>query len=1159
MFTSISHRVHDPKKNGEQLKPAGGRIADKISLFERQQAFENQKQTFKTPRSADVSPVRKTTERMRTDFLLSDQRSRSTECYGTARSSSASPVREKPMSIRERAKNFTEATIPESKPAPPQKPAMQRMSQKSTSSIAAALSENPDSQGKLDIEEQIQTTAEAVITSKPDGQDIAAVEISVPKDQPMDFKVTDTEASKANQSTKPDHVEADISVKGAPDASEINNNVSLQPKGSSRAGSRSKKKKNREPTSPISPNSNSEVTALQREQLGDTEGTAPKQLTEKVSSPSDKGQRNMSDKQLPLDTKQKELEVPDEQKQPDSSFLKSIDKPVSRQEGLLVTNDEPDSGTRSSGTKKPVDKDPVSLPRTEEPDSGHSLVLTQEKEKSCKDSEEMAASSPSPPLERPAERTSALKHESPVEQPKLDGGQQSESKRAGKVRQSSEKDTEQTTKPQNKDKESINLAESKFVDILEKAGNTETHKTEENNNKQLLQPEDSGQGTSGTERSVGKEDERKSTKTENTRPIKDATKPESSQAEPNSGLSDPQARTQQASQTETHPTVCAVTPANEAVSETPRDKGPLKGETVTNVPPELQMKSTESPGTQTEPVVRAAEPQPNSVSVEKRENSPDESLTHGAHDQFASSKAITKATTAVEEITVKATNDTAVLITAQGDRMSEKEAPAKQPAPISVSKSVSSEGPDEEKNVTIKPPEVKISGDIIKLFPSLPQCEESFTPASSSDATSCECAGKVVHSPSDSSAAKPTINVVKKAAEKTLTMPVNELPPVANSDISLQPQLPTVKKEPLNNKPSKTLKAPSILEDNKQPSALRKLHFPQRHSTDFSKQQDAPSSWLDVDFPKRKLKVPEPKLTSSGSESNLLDTSGEVDDDNFVEKIKKLCAPFSLPPRKHTLLRPPQPPFALPAIKEDRFEKTFDPEEFKFGLRKNNSSFETAHSQLAKLKSNDTKSGLKPARASLADRSMLLSSLDTHSRLKDKTPVKDEEDVKEVIDNQVRVKSRLEGSCVFSSLTSSFRGKRNGEQTQADGTKSGDVSPSEFHQLSPPPLAQLPTQSAAATGPIKDTPAIQSPAPSIGEQAQAVEAVVSESGPPLPSFNDIKLPDYLEKYLPQVKPVQSTQGQEQVKNEVSFSLCYSHYLKIIWMSPKKYLSQTQAG
>jgi len=145
--------------------------------------------------------------------------------------------------------------------------------------------------------------------------------------------------------------------------------------------------------------------------------------------------------------------------------------------------------------------------------------------------------------------------------------------------------------------------------------------------------------------------------------------------------------------------------------------------------------------------------------------------------------------------------------------------------------------------------------------------------------------------------------------------------------------------------------------------------------------------------------------------NNLLDTSGELDDDDFIERIKKLCAPFSLPPRKHNQLRTPQPPFAMPAIREDRFEKPFDPEEFTFGLsKKTQFILDSTPGLTTKLQSKETKSGLIPARASFTERSMLFSRLETQKSSQDKSPVKDEEVVKEEKDDQIKVYQQLRKS-----------------------------------------------------------------------------------------------------------------------------------------------------
>ncbi|XP_053192679.1 beta/gamma crystallin domain-containing protein 1-like [Scomber japonicus] len=1118
--TEIHARLQDLEKLEEEPKPAVGRIGDKISLFERR-AAGGLKQTFQSPRSADVSPVRKATERLKKDFELSDKRSKSAERYSTASSRSESPVGEKPMTIKERKRNFLKASLPAEKPALPQKPAMTGMSQKSSSSVTVAASKSPEleSQGKRDTKEKTETMAMSEITLRPDGRDtaIVGVKISIPKEQHTVSKVKHTETSKTtDQGTKSD-------AKGTGDSAELTNNVSLPVKRRSRSGSRSKRRKSREPASPLSPNSQNEadqfsskqeLTAV-KQQGDDTEETisASKDFTEKVSLPVDKAEGNTSDKQPVTDTKQQAFKT------------SKKDKLSNRQEGLpepSVNKDEPDTAPSSRGTKTPIDKVPIILPQKEEKAGGDSLSFTKEGKNASKDSREIPSSSPSS-SEQLVEKTPSVEKNPPVETPKTDKefSMQSESKSKLKAGQPSKKDTGQTQQQQqqNNNTEPINQTEARDLEISPKTEKEKTNQSENQGNgeqQQLLplnknttkgEVSQNVQGISGTEGSIVRDDQEKNAATkEGAQPVRGITKPEASQPEPASqssnsrvGSSDLPAPTQHINQTVTkHPENTAVC----AQAGTKSERGPSQGKKATNGP-ELQTTSTESPGTEKRPVVIAAEPQPNSVSVEKTENSADDSHTHGANDaEFSSSKPITKANTAVEEATLKVANDTPVLITAQTDNMAEKSSSVKEPTPISVSKSVSSEvsGQDDGNKSSVDKlvaSKVKISSDKMKAGLSQAQCEETQTTASINDITSLKGSEKITHSSPG-----------------------------------------TVKKEPVNIKPKQILKELPSSKANKMSldsiqHSMKRFNLPRGLSKDDSAtRQDAPSSWLDLDFPKPKRKVLKPKLSSSGSESNLLDTSGELDDNDFVEKIKKLCAPFSLPPRKHNHLRPPQPAFAMPAIKEDHFEKTFDPEDFKFGLRKNNFVLDTASNLFDKLHNTEVKAGVRPVRASLADRSILLSSLDTNSRLKEKTSVKDEEDGKEEKDEQFKVRSRLERSCVFSGLTSSsIRGKKNG----AESPKSENGSPTEAPLPSTPLLSQSPLPSPTDTTLLQNTLSKQSVAPSKREEAQAVEAVVSDSRPPLPSFDNIKLPDYLEKYLPRepVKPVQNIQGTEQVKTEVT--------------------------
>ncbi|XP_071396533.1 beta/gamma crystallin domain-containing protein 1-like isoform X2 [Centroberyx affinis] len=1188
-------RLQDVKKIDEESKPVVGRIADKISLFEGQ-AVRSGKKTFQSPRSADVSPARKVTDRLKADFGFSDHRSKSAERYGDARSSSAPPVGEKPKTVKERARNFAETRKTEDRTALSQKSAMTGMPQKSSPSAAAPVSKSQelDIQGKLDCKEKTQTMVMSEIRCKPDRRDTTAVGVSIPApEQQTDSQTKVKEASKtADLPTKPNSVETDSPAKGLGDLDDLTNS-----KGPGRTGSRSKRRKSREPTSPISPNSENkpghctskqEVVASKQEKVADTEETASptKQLIETVTLPSDKSLGSTSETQSPSDTSQqafrKALEASDKQnKKLDSSFkMDKIDKPVKEKGGLTKPSvnivDKPDTAVCSSGTKKPIDKDPVVSPQKEERAGGHSLSFAEERENASKDSSGTSASSPLPLTEQHLiEKTPPVAQGPPVEYPKLDNPltRQTETKNKEKVKQPNKKDTGQVVQPKKKDTEIINQTEKKDIEKVVQLEKRDTEKIHQIENKdkekaQQLMPldkntsrgtaSDSGQDIPETRGSKATADRKEEPKL-----VKDKAKAESKQPEPVSEKtvgSDSPAQTQPVSEMVTahpHKAVCAVTQANKTVSVANSDKGPVeppKGETASNAP-ESQTKSEEIPGIQTQPAVTTAEPQPNSVSVEKTEKCTDDSHAHGANDvvqEFSNSKPTARAATAAEEVTVKAANETPALIAVvptQTGKMAEKESSVMEPIAISVPKSESSEGAgvdSKNKSSAIKSlaSEVKSSTDVMKVSPS--QCEESKKTLSINDSSLAKGTEKTIQSSSanGATATSTAVTVEKKTTDKTQGFVVNEPSPVVNGDISPPRQPHTV-----NNKPgssAQATKAPTSKEATKlsssslHRSSLNKLPLPRGLSGgDSSTQRDAPSSWLDVDFPKKKLKIPAPKLISCGSESNLLDTSGDLDDDDFIERIKKLCAPFSLPPRKHNYLRPPQPPFAMPAIREDRFEKTFDPEEFQFGLRKKKQFSLESPGLLAKLQSTETKAGLKPARASLADRSMLLNSLDVRSRLKEKTTVEDEEaeEAEEKKDEQIKVKSRLEGSCVLSSLSSSssLRGKRNGVQAQADSTNSGDVSPSEAPQPSPPPASQPLLPSPTLTAPFSDALAKQSPAPSDRAGAQAVEAAVGDSGPPLPSFNDIKLPDYLEKYLPRelAKPEQSTEGQEQLNTEIT--------------------------
>lgn len=1041
-MSPLSHRQHNVKKISEDCKPAAGRIADKISLFERP-AGGVTTQSFQTPRSADASPVRKAHQRLRASSEASDQRSRPVGPHLKARSSSESPCRDRLMMIKERAETFM--AVPEERDAaalPPQS-AMTGLSPQTPTYVTsgATTSAGQDSQGKLDAKERMQANTKSEIALKPDGLDAvpAGVEITIPVNQPTGSTLDKTAASKtAAQSAKK---EASVAAEGPGEPEEMTNNISPQSKGPSRTASRSKRRKSKESTNSTTPRG--ENMTINQDQ--DTVFFFKRTEEQQGSSLDEQPYKN--------------IEVLE--KQEDHSSV--IKENTRRQEPEpSVNKDEPDTAARGTDTKTCIDKQT----------GGNCVFVPQEEGEASKTSRKPPAPSSSLPAIK-------QKQEPPV-QSSLDKVPL-EGKHAGQIMGLIKNDVENTQEP-HKGIKLISHSKNEGTDKSDTSNQANwTEKTQKETPQQLSTSVDAVQSTSERRGSGATDDDSKDT--EEAQTTRDEQETKSDQLK---------VTARKDRETETMHSRGA-----KAAGRTEGERKLLEAE---EHPP---TESTERTETTTDSAGKTAEKQPDSVLVEQMDNSPSDSCRHGANDvELPAEKPATEATTASEKVTVQVDHIALPPTTARAGDSSIKE-----PALISASKSASNEGAahvgEENTSVIIFGPfEGKTPEEVI------------VPPGPLRKADSPKGVGKMEPQPADS--------------YLTETSTANKLSPVSNANISQQPLPLTVKVEVGDDKPGQSPNLPTFPEANKLISGSaqrspKKLSVSWGMSNkDSDRQQDAPSSWLDVDFPKQRLRVSSPKLNSSGSESNLLDTSGEFDENDFVEKIKKLCAPFSLPPRKHNPLRPPQPPFALPAIKEDRFEKTFDPEEFKIGLRKPKYSLETSTSTLNKIHNMETKSGQKPVRASLSDRSILLSSLDTQSRLK--SAINSEEEVAEEKDEKVKVKSRLEGSCVLSSLSSSLlKGKRNGVQTQTECTNSGEVSPSNMPRPSSPPFCQPP--------PPSPTAAQQSPGLS---QREEVPALVNDSGPPLPSFTDIKLPDYSEKYLPREarKPVQDVQEEEQLQNKV---------------------------
>ncbi|XP_024146811.1 beta/gamma crystallin domain-containing protein 1 isoform X2 [Oryzias melastigma] len=935
--TSSDSRPHDPKKTGEDTKPGSSGIADKISIFERRRLDGGH---IRAPRSADVSPTRTLTDRFKADLVVSEQRSKSAERPREQRSGFSSPSREKPLSVKERTRKFLQA----SKLEPAQKLVA---TQKSTSNVLAAPTKpEPDVQDKLDIKEH------AGITSRLEGGGSNDVQVSGVQSADSSTKEAEDQVSMQNSVRK---------------SEESTNNTTSPPKGPSRTGSRSKKKKNREPASPVSIQNTSEDPAAKQEHAGDAE---------KVAFPSQELLGDLSEKQPQSDTNDEE---------------RGFDVLPNRQEGspeAPVHTDEPD--TPSTGTKNTIDR------AVSPPDEGLSGAF--EAKRNPTDNSQTSGSSPS------AEPLPAVKQESLAEQPSLGEEFQTSEGELGRATEGQIKEPGVTEKLETVEKEKPNYAERTFP--------AETTAS--------LSSKDSVGVPSDTDGN--------------------AQEPEETPALP--------FQTQSASQVETEHTekaaICTASAANEEASGAGADKKPPSVRVASNV--ESLTQSVESPGMERETV--AVEPQSNSVSVEKPENSLDDSCTHEANaPELSNSKPFIKAAAADEGGRSGVTNELSGLIDSlkckTGEDSATKELsrqPLREPANADV-REQNGDGSAANKSET---PLDKVAGELIRAIFS---------------------------------------DVSVKNLENSHPSPSKEFE--TNGNVSSDLQLQNDNKQLIRDKTNQTPKtSPKNLNPDSFRLPMKKLHVPLGLKNDSSDGKDTPSSWLDLDFPKPKPKVQEVKLTSSGSESNLLDTSGEFDDEDFVAKIKNLCVPFSHPPRKHHPIRSPQPPFAMPAIRETSLEKTFDPEEFTFGLRKKK---QLSLDLSVDLHSTETKPNVLPTRASFAERSLLLGGL------RDAKPAKDEA-VKE--DDQIRVKSRLEGSSLYSSLfTSHLRGAKNGPQ--AESSPSEEALPSQSPLLTPLPLPENASKDKQSK-----------------EEVQTSEDVVSDSIPALPSFNDIKLPDYLKKYLP---------------------------------------------
>ncbi|XP_013767823.1 uncharacterized protein crybg1 [Pundamilia nyererei] len=289
---------------------------------------------------------------------------------------------------------------------------------------------------------------------------------------------------------------------------------------------------------------------------------------------------------------------------------------------------------------------------------------------------------------------------------------------------------------------------------------------------------------------------------------------------------------------------------------------------------------------------------------------------------------------------------------------------------------------------------------------------------------------------------------------------------------------------------------------------------------------DFPSSWLDVESHQKKRRVHKRRFNKSASVDDPLDA------DDFIRNIKEGGMPFALPPKKHVHKKSQPPHFVLPAIKEDHFEKTFDPEEFQFGLRKNGRTFiDLLPTTILKQKGNQRNGQTleKNATPTLEQQAKTLDEVEGKSALQEGAKAEAGKEGQDNGEEPVKLTSRLNKISILSSLLTTRSTRKSTEEVSS----ASNSTPSSDQQQGMPSLRNV--EAADSSKPeathMGGTGVDQSPVTG-GGTGRVSESVVSSSSPPplvLPSFSDIKLPEHLEKLLKKNKKETETSTAQTIQ------------------------------
>ncbi|XP_036928406.1 uncharacterized protein crybg1a isoform X2 [Acanthopagrus latus] len=290
-------------------------------------------------------------------------------------------------------------------------------------------------------------------------------------------------------------------------------------------------------------------------------------------------------------------------------------------------------------------------------------------------------------------------------------------------------------------------------------------------------------------------------------------------------------------------------------------------------------------------------------------------------------------------------------------------------------------------------------------------------------------------------------------------------------------------------------------------------------STPSHSKNESPSSWLDVEHHQKEKKEQNRRLNASASEDESLESD---DYDDFIRSIKQGSIPFSAPPKRHSHKKSLSPPFAMPAIKEDHFERTFDPEQFQFGLSKKSKSLrDLSPGMVIKEKAAKREGRTMEKHAQDKGKHTARDQMNSADEVKGQNGVKEginidsgEENKQNNGEEPGKPTSRLGRMSILSSLLSTPQSSR---KAKKEATSASNSTLSSNQQQDLPSAGKKGVVDSPLPGIDTDKKGVKGTdqGPPVGAgTCPLIESAPSSSSPPrLPSFSEIKLPDHLEKYL----------------------------------------------